>query len=434
MTNILMDAVLTGAGYVYHRTFLSRSEHWDAVAVKHYQTSKLKKLFRCAANAPWYQNEFKKISCDVRYDDPWLIYDNLPVLHKNSVRESPGLFKNSRFRGPQLQFSTSGTTGSPLTVLTSYNQWIVEQGIIWRAWKRAGFALGDRVAILRSYAPLAGQPKIKFDRLRNWKYFSVYHMDEDSLWEYANELQSWRPKFLRGYPSSLFEFSKFIKRNKVILPQLQGVFTASEMLSIEMRTQIEDALGVCVFDHYGQAEITAMLHDCEYHDGMHVDWEYGFVDLVPDGARPGPFRMLATNLHNYAMPLIKYDTGDLIHDQLGACPCGRTSPRVGQILGRATDYVIDLRGARVPGVNLYTHFSKLQLTRQVQIVQRVPGHLEVHVCPWDSSDQQQFLDEITECVARLTSVMNVMAHVHQRSELPKSKSGKQSFIIQEVSE
>ena len=73
----------------------------------------------------------------------------------------PGAKKDS------LTFFTSGTTGEPLQVYTSKNQWIMEQGIIWRSWKWADYNFRDKIAIFRSYAPKEGEPKLKKDRLKN---------------------------------------------------------------------------------------------------------------------------------------------------------------------------------------------------------------------------------------------------------------------------
>ena len=119
------------------------------------------------------------------------------------------------------------------------------------------------------------------------------------------------PPFLRGYPSSLALLARFALDEGLRVPSLKAALTASESLTPAHRTVVREAFGIEIFDHYGQAEISCMLHECESHDGMHVLEDYGVVELVPTGDA-GRFRLIATNLQNTAMPLIRYDTGDIV--------------------------------------------------------------------------------------------------------------------------
>ena len=59
-----------------------------------------------------------------------------------------------------------------------------------------------------------------------------------------------------------------------------------------------------------------MFHECEQHEGMHLNWEYGLVELLPTDEK-NVYRIIATNLHNFSMPLLRYDTGDLAVGVLG---------------------------------------------------------------------------------------------------------------------
>ena len=71
--------------------------------------------------------------------------------------------------------------------------------------------------------------------------------------------------------------------------------------------------------------------------------------------------MVVTDLHNLAMPFIRYVTGDLATAADGAaCRCGRGLPRIASVEGRTSDTLTDGFGRRVGGIALMTLFVDLR--------------------------------------------------------------------------
>ena len=377
--NFFYDSFLTLRGIHDYRRFLSRSQFFTTDQIIDYQTIRLKKLLiHCQLYIPWYQKRFREFNVNVKGEDPFSELGKLPVLTKRDVLQNHSEFFNVNFVDVSLKFRTSGTTGQQLISYTSPGQWINEQGCIWRQWKWAGYSFRDRVAIFRSYSPDANGPLIKVDKLKNWCYFSVFKMDDNSLEEYFSFLLKWKPRFLRAYPSALLLLARYaLKRNQTI-PSLRGAFVASESLDSSLRKLVQSAFDIPIFDHYGQAETTCMFHDCEEHDGMHVDWEYGYVELLESGN--SAFRsIVATNLHNLAMPLLRYDTGDLSASDWKTCSCNRTSAVIERVLGRKDDFIIGADGSRIGTVNIYTFFSRVSDLERFQVVQDQIGHLDIMI-------------------------------------------------------
>jgi phenylacetate-CoA ligase len=107
-------------------------------------------------------------------------------------------------------------------------------------------------------------------------------------------------------------------------------------------------------------------------EGLYVE-----ID-TPDGpAVPGQVgSILVTDLLNPAMPLIRYRIGDVGSWASGACPCGRHLPRLAQVMGRVTDFLVGCSGQLVSGVFLATYVvAQRPSLGQVQIHQRRAGHL-----------------------------------------------------------
>lgn len=429
--NKLYDAYLTLKGIKKYRDEFIFSQYYDVRQIKDYQKAKLRCLLvHCYESIPFYSERFRIFDVNPYSNDPFEELRKLPVLTKAEVRNEHDKFILSSAARKGLKLKTSGTTGEPFVAYTSFDQWVVEQACIWRQWKWAGYKFRDRIAIFRSYSPSQGESKVKMDRIRNWAYFSVFHMDDDSLAQYVEFLQRWQPKFLRGYPSSLRLLAEYVIRRKLKISGLKAAFVASEGYSDDFREVIREAFGVEVFDHYGQAEISCMFHDCEEHNGMHLDVEYGYVELIPSDDSPGLYRIISTNLHNTSMPLLRYDTGDISLGEWSYCSCNRSSPVIKKIFGRQDDYLLGLNLSKIPTVNLYTFFSGKKFIRRFQLIQSQAGKLEVYLAFWDSdTDNRELINNVKQELERYCGLQVVC---QETSRWQMSSSGKFPTFIQKV--
>jgi phenylacetate-CoA ligase len=104
-----------------------------------------------------------------------------------------------------------------------------------------------------------------------------------------------------------------------------------------MRRRVESGFGVRVRQNYGLNEIGPVAPECEA-GRFHIHTEHCWVEIVDDAGHavaPGETgRLLVTSLNNAAMPLLRYDTGDLATAVSGDCRCGRSLPSFGGIVGR----------------------------------------------------------------------------------------------------
>jgi phenylacetate-CoA ligase len=430
--NRLQDYSLTLKGIWKYSRFLKRSQSFSNDEIITNQSKWLSRLFIHAhKNIPWYSALFREHGIDVNSVNPLQELKKIPILTKEQVRAHHADFCISGVAKRSVKFSTSGTTGEPLTAYTSFNQWIIEQGIIWRHWKSAGYNFRDRIAIFRSYSPMEGDPLLKVDRLRNWTYFSVFDMNDDAINSYVKYLQKWKPKFLRGYPSALNLIAEHALRNGWTLPSLKGAFSASEVVPDTLRKNLNDAFGIELFDHYGQAEITCMFHECEDHSGMHVNWEYGIVELLAT-AEKGVFKIIATNLHNLSMPLIRYDTGDLAVGNWESCNCIRSSLKIKAIRGRQDDYLYMSDQSRASPVNLYTYFSKLDEIQQFQLIQEKFGELTVLLRLNGVTTDQKWSDISCRVIQDLTSKTHLAIRCPRHFNFLQSSEGKFQTFVQRI--
>jgi phenylacetate-CoA ligase len=132
-----------------------------------------------------------------------------------------------------------------------------------------------------------------------------------------------------------------------------GLFGA-EPWSGQMRTRIEELLGLRALDIYGLSEVIGpgVAAEClEAADGLHVNEDHFLVEAVdPETGAPvsegSPGELVFSTVTREALPLLRYRTGDVASLRHGTCVCGRTLVKMSKVAGRRDDMLV-LRGVNV---------------------------------------------------------------------------------------
>ena len=154
----------------------------------------------------------------------------------------------------------------------------------------------------------------------------------------AEFLVAHNPAYLLSLPSNLIALCRHFARSGVELPALREVRSYGEALSQEVRDACREQWGVPVTDTYSSQELGYLAIQCPTAERYHVMSELFLVEILDEEGRPcgagETGRVVATDLHNYGMPLLRYDLGD--YAQVGEpCPCGRGLPVLDRVVGRA---------------------------------------------------------------------------------------------------
>jgi phenylacetate-CoA ligase len=369
--------------WLYHH-HLRRSQWHSPDQIRAGQLKKLQSLLREAAvNVPYYRTLFQQLGAGP--DDFRELSDlqRLPVLEKNTVRERLDEFVNPRHDPRQVyEDHTSGSTGIPLRFLLTIEQKAYEMAYHLRFYRWAGYRTGARIAAFRSYIPATERdPLWKYDRRQRTLFFSVYDMKPAHLRAYVEQFNRFRPEFVRGYPSSIYIFAQFVASEGLTVHPPRAVLSSSETLSAEMKSTIERGLQCPVFDWWGSNERVATACQCEQGGPYHINAEGGYLEFLPqqDAAGTTVYRLVGTGLINHAMPLIRYDLGDLAIPASKPCPCGRGLPCIERILGRVNDLIVTGDQKFVPSVRFYTLFETYEKIRQFQVVQTAPDTVTVRL-------------------------------------------------------
>ena len=171
------------------------------------------------------------------------------------------------------------------------------------------------------------------DLIANRIRLSAFDITQITMDRYFKQLKKFRPVYLYGYVSMLDAFGQYIREEGMKLPDsVVAIITTSEVLTDQIRKRIESNLKRRVFDEYGCGEVGSIAHECRS-GSMHIMADNLIVEVDDSG------EIIVTDLHNYAMPLIRYRLSDFAKFSSDQCQCGCHFPVLEKIYGRAYDMI-----------------------------------------------------------------------------------------------
>jgi len=405
-----------------HRQF-ERNQWRSAEENQSYQLERLRRILsRAGREIPYYRSLFAEIEFDPENLDSVGRLTTLPLLDRETIRRCGEEMRSPRAkRLGSIAQRTSGTSGSPIEFLADRHSQTLEFVYYWRHWSWAGYRLGDRFAELGSQHFLRRGK----DEIAEWQphlrrlMLNSARVSAATARELAGAIRRRRPRFLKGMPSAVFFLARAFEEEGIRDIRFRAVFTNGEVITPQQRKAAESVFGCPVLDSYGHMERTAAISQC-MHGGYHVVQDYGLLELLEprtDGETVVA-RAVGTSLHNWAMPLVRYDIGDeieLFPDPPPACPCGRGFPLVKRIRGRSRDVIVTPDGRHLTSL-----FVLPEMVRGVllsQFVQESREELCIRVVPdreWSPSER----DRLLGYAARLVGpAMKVRVEVAEKEEV-----------------
>lgn len=408
---------------------LDQSEWWSpATLAAHQREQRALILAHAATTVPAYRG------LDPR---DW---SRVPILEREALIAAGDAMLSKGYpagHGSVEKITTSRTSGTPVRVRAS--------GIVstfWHAltlrehrWHRRD--LTAHLAVIRHVDTPAPAPDGL--RLRGWGAataalapdapLSVLSVttttDEQIAW-----LRHVAPDYLLVYPSVLDAILRRLVATGARLPPLRGVRTISEVLAPATRALCAEVLGVPIVDTYSAQEVGYIALECPAHPHYHVQSERLLVEILDERGAPCAVgetgRVVITDLHNFATPLLRYAIGD--HATVGApCPCGRGLPVLTRIVGRRRNMLTYPDGRTVWPVFTVACRAAARY-REIQLVQPAPDALRVRVVP----------DGDLDADALIAALQRVFAHpfaitVEIVPELDRSPVGKLEEFVSLVS-
>lgn len=368
----------------------------------------------------------------------------IPILEKKQIQQHrDAMVSKQTPTANLLPNQTGGSTGTPISFFLDIERKCSREAAARRHDVWAGWNYGDKIAFVWGAAPDFRPDGLK-TRLRNLLIdrsisLNTGAVTTSEMRDFHTKFEQFRPKIILAYAKSLTLVTKyFISSGLKLKHRPQGIVTSAEVLSDSDRELLEDYYQCKVFNRYGCREVSVIASECDQHDGLHVMAEGLYVEIVKGNslAEPGEAgSVVVTDLLNYAMPLIRYRIGDVASMNFAPCTCGRELPRLNEVEGRVTDFLVADDGRLVSGVFLATYvLAQRPSLGQVQILQKRQKQVRFRFTGVGQSETELAAD--IEFL-RASTAQHLGAGTELEYEvvesIPNEKSGKFTFCRSEVS-
>jgi phenylacetate-CoA ligase len=184
---------------------------------------------------------------------------------------------------------------------------------------------------------------------------------------------------------------------------------------------------------YGARDAGLIANECPA-GGLHIAAEGMLVEILQDnGTREtGGGELVVTNLDSFAMPIIRYRTGDLGATEEAPCPCGRGLPRLRNVEGRRTDFLVTPGGKVMHALAVIYILREIPAIREFQVVQERLDRLTIRIVPdggFAETNREAIASRLTRLFDRETSV-----NVELVEAIPRAASGKHRYVISKVAD
>ena len=418
--------------HVYLKDY-ERSQWLDGRALEALQLAKLNALLRhCWTGVPFLARHWRDAGLG---PEPLARVADLaryPTVDKRLIADHFDEMRARPASGRVLTKATGGSTGEPFRFEYSEESYARRTAVMWRGYRWAGADLGRRTAyVWGSSRPGGGMPVKErlYHRLFNRLMLDGLALTEDGVARYVDAIDAFGAAVVVGYVSPLVVMAEHVLARGRRLPRVRAVLTGAEMLHDDQRRLLREAFGAPVFNTYGCREVMLIASECERQHGLHVAADHVLVEtLGADGApvegRPG--QVALTDLHNHAMPLVRYLNGDVATGAPGPCPCGRGLPRLARVEGRELDLIRTPDGRIVPG-EFFPHLMKdFDGVREFQVEQLALDEVEIRlVCSGlHGEDRRRLADHVRRRIGG-----EVRVRLLEVDAIPRTGSGKRRVTI-----
>lgn len=400
--------------------------------LKEYQKNRYSEFIKFVIqNSEYYKNSIGNIEHVESIDN----ISSLPIVNKEVLRNN--IESITVKTSEKLEKSkTGGTTGKSLEVKFFFRDSQERFAFLDDFRSRFGYELGKKTAWFSGKNLLTARDVKKnvfwkTDFVHHVRYYSTFHIKDDYLKYYVEDLIRFGPEYLVGFPSTILEIAKYGIANGYNFPEnkVKAVFPTAETITDETRYYIEKFFKAKLYNQYASSEGAPFIIECEK-GNLHLELQTGVFEVLDENNQPAQSgRLVVTSFNTAATPLVRYDIGDSItlEDADKKCSCGNNNPLVKEILGRIDDFIYSVENGKINLGNVSNTLKDTKGIIRFQAVQNKLDELELYVVVdqdiYSKQVEKVFLQNWKD---RVGNVMKI--HLHYVNEISVEGSGKYRIV------
>ncbi|GAA3641125.1 CoF synthetase [Flavivirga jejuensis] len=381
----------------------------------------LENLLKHAVDSTPFYSDYKNINN----------IEAFPVIKKTVIQKNFKDFQSAPYIQKQnYKVSTSGSTGVPFFLFQDKNKRYRNTADVLHFSGQSNYKIGNRLYELEVWRKHNKKSFYK-SWLQNIIQFDISKLTDSRILSFINLLKkSKQEKNILGFASSYEQICQYLDSNKTDLSNLNiNAFIAnSEYLNSYTKTSLSNYFNTPVLSRYSSEEIGIIAQQTisskEHFVINHASYYIELLDLETDKpVKPGEFgRIVVTDLFNYCMPIIRYDTGDIA--KLIELENGQT--KFEKIEGRKMDLILDTKGNIMSSFIVYTKFyNYYKLIKQYQFIQQGEKEYEVKL---NVLDKFPYEKELVESIKKDFG-SDATVTITYVDEIPLLASGKRKKVL-----
>jgi phenylacetate-coenzyme A ligase PaaK-like adenylate-forming protein len=298
-----------------------------------------------------------------------------PIINKSIVKNNFESFKSLPYNKSKNNFkvTSSGSTGTPFKLYQDKNKHYRNFADTIYFAERAGFKLGTQLIYMRVWTSL-NKKSTFLAWMQNIKMQNIINLDNKELSKLIKTLTNNNVKGIISYASSLEAICKYLDKIKSdpLDCNLNSIISGAEHLNEYTKVAIQKYFKTPVVSRYSNAENGIFAQQNLFGDNdFDINWASYFIEIlkfdkdVP--VKSGELgRVVVTDLFNYCMPIIRYDTGDVACIDLN----DNKIPVFKSVEGRKLDLVYNTKGELISSFvigGLMKNYSSLNQFQFIQV-------------------------------------------------------------------
>ncbi len=373
-----------GRCYTRMDQMLSDSSSWSIQQKVDFTLQRLNRIkLHAQTKIPFYHQLYKQAGVfdlelrsleDVR---------KLPVITKLDIKANIHSFNG------YSKINTGGTSGNPMAFYIDRHAWAREWAHMHYIWALKGYRYTNVKLTLRGRN--LGTDLIRYNAVHNEFILNTYQdfsVRENAL-VILNTILQHKIRFIHGYPSAIFnvfrQFESSLLPDEILKLRSRSLIglLGSEFPFSSMVDYLQHHWNMDLLSWYGHSEMCILAYDEYLTNNYKPLSTYGLAEVVDN-------KLIGTSFHNLDMPLIRYQTGDLVKGQLD----GGLVSTFSITEGRVGDFVVDKRGKSIPLTALIfgRHHKAFELFDYIQVQQRHQGEIKLYI----TKRQKQPIKDIKE--------------------------------------
>ncbi len=403
--------------------------HASRQGLARFQEAQLRRLLNHAQErVPFYRARFERVGFEPRAFRGIEDLGTIPLTAKRDLLDQPAeaLVARGTDPGRLIVRRTSGASGEPFSIRRTWLEERILTALRRRAHRELGQRATDHVASIALLRP--PDPRDRQWLSRGLAALRLYRTTKlsclDTPVEIATQLEALAADVVLGFPAVLARVADAILDSGLrVRPRL--VLIGGEVATAPMRERMREALGTPVLETYGAHEFNLVASECRATGDLHVSPGV-ILEILRDGRPVAPGEtgeVVATNLHAFAMPFIRYRLADVATQGLPGCPCGRGLPTIRNVHGRMLDY-FTLPGGRPvhPYAIILPILGQAPWIRQYRLVQEHEARVVLEAVVRREPEAAELQAFIALGLERLGAGVEFLVRIV--AELPLEASGK----------